>query len=747
MDESVLVQELESLLREQQRSEAEIATVHRAYEYAAQQHDGQVRKNNDKYITHPISVAIILAQIFVDTDTVCAALLHDVLEDTSATSEVLTTMFGGEVCMLVEGVTKLGKIHYESKLQQNAENYRKMFLAMANDVRVVLLKLADRLHNMRTLEYMKREKQIKKATETLEVFAPLANRMGLGKWRAELEDLSFKYLDPDQYDALTNQVAHEKEAWDKSVAAMIDTLKSILLDHHIEAKVYGRVKNYFSLYRKMRSQDKELHDVYDLGALRILVDNEKECYEALGIVHSRFKPIPGRFKDYIAMPKSNLYQSLHTTVISNTGRPIEVQIRTQEMHRVAEYGIAAHWHYKQQGESSAAKVQDDNEQKLTWLKQLIELKEESGDAQEYFENVKFDLFQDEVFVFTPKGDVFDLPRGSTPVDFAYRVHTEVGNTCTGSMVNGKIVPLNYELRNGDIIEIMTSKKASPKVDWIKFVQTQHARVSIRQWYKKNFRQDHIVQGRALLEAELTKAGYEEAVREGRLQEVAEQLNYTKVEDMLLALGYGELTAPKVLNRLRREETAKLTPQTTNLEVLAQRTNILRRRSKGRHGEQIEGLEGMLYHMAKCCNPLPGDDIIGVVTRSRGVMVHRGDCLNLEHVSLDRKMKVRWTYDAIDNKDHLRSVRLEVHVIDRIGIFKDILIRIADKNTNVSNARVKKIMPDNTALLEITVDIMDLNHLDRVKAVVENLSDVISVKRAQTRPGRQQQAGGQRDLTD
>ncbi|MCA9788715.1 MAG: bifunctional (p)ppGpp synthetase/guanosine-3',5'-bis(diphosphate) 3'-pyrophosphohydrolase, partial [Cyanobacteria bacterium HKST-UBA05] len=583
-----------------------------------------------------------------------------------------------------------------------------------------------------------------KATETLEVFAPLANRMGLGKWRSELEDLSFKYLAPEAYEQLLNQVASEEAEWRKSIKEMKEELGAALGALTIEARVYGRVKNYFSIYRKMTGQDKKLQDVYDLGALRIIVANEKECYETLGAVHSHYKPIPGRFKDYVAMPKSNLYQSLHTTVIGPNGRPIEVQIRTEEMHRIAEYGIAAHWHYKQVGASATADVQSDDEQKLTWLKQLIELKEESGDAQEYFENVKFDLFQDEVFVFTPKGDVFDLPRGSTPVDFAYRIHTEVGHACTGSMVNGKIVPLNYVLKNGDIIEIMTAKKASPKVDWIKFVQTQHARASIRQWYKKNFREDHIAQGRSLIEAEMTKADYEEMLKGGTLVDVAHQLNYAKVDDMLLALGYGELTVPKVMNRLRKKETetTKATPETTNLEVLAQRSNILRRRARPKGGgEQIEGLEGMLYHMAKCCNPLPGDEIVGVVTRSRGVMVHRIDCLNLDHVREERKMDIMWTSNAIDNSEQLRSVRLDIHVIDRIGIFKDILIRIADKNTNVSNARVKKLLTDNTALLEITVDIADLAHLEKVKTTIQNLSDVISVKRSQLRPIRNNAAGG------
>lgn len=722
---------LSGILRDQDRTDEEHHLVSQAYEYAREKHEGQFRKNQEKYIIHPLHVAIMLAQIPVDTETVAAALLHDVLEDTDSSAEEIQSRFGQDVLRIVEGVTKLGKFQFESKVERNAENFRKMFLAMADDIRVVLLKLADRLHNMRTLEHLSREKQMKIARETLEVFAPLANRMGMGKWRVELEDLSFRFLDPEEYEELVAKVEGHRQEWEESIEQMKTKLNEALKHLDSEARTYGRVKNYLSIYKKMKTQQKNLQDIYDLGALRIIVRTEQECYEALGVVHSNFKPIPGRFKDYIAMPKSNLYQSLHTTVIGPIGRPVEVQIRTEEMHRLAEYGIAAHWRYKEAGSSVAASSAE--EQKLSWLKQVLELKEESSDAQEYVDSVKLDLFRDEVFVFTPRGDVYDLPQGATPVDFAYRVHTQVGNTCTGSLVNGRIVPLDYQLRNGDIVEIITNKKATPRLDWIKFVQTQHARSCIRQWFKKNFKEEHIEQGRMLLETELTRASLDEMIKSGKMLEVAQQLNYIRIEDMFLALGYGEISLPRILNRLRKDkEREKEDKITSALENFASNTNVFQKR-KALSREEIEGLQGMLYHLAKCCAPLPGDPIIGVVTRSRGVMVHRDDCVNLAHVSQERMMIIKWSEAGSgDRKKNFHSIRLEVHVIDRLGIFKDVLARIADTNTNVSNARVK-MLPNNTAIIEITLDIADLEHLEKVKRVISKLSDVISVARAQIRP--------------
>jgi GTP diphosphokinase / guanosine-3',5'-bis(diphosphate) 3'-diphosphatase len=738
--EDQLFTELTTIFAEQHRPEGDATIISEAFAYARIKHEGQFRKNKQNYIVHPVSVAILLAKIPADTATVCAAILHDVLEDTDGTAEEIRSRFGPDVLKIVEGVTKLGQFQFESKLERHAENFRKMFLAMANDVRVVLLKLADRLHNMQTLELMAPEKQVKKARETLDVFAPLANRMGMGKWKVELEDLAFKYSEPQAYAKLLEEVRDNEQDWKTSIESMQEKLNLALQQLQIEGRIYGRVKHYYSIYKKMNQYQKQFHDLYDLGALRMIVHNEKECYEALGLVHSQYKPVPGRFKDYIAMPKSNLYQSLHTTVIGPVGRPIEVQIRTEEMHLIAEYGIAAHWRYKESGESVTAESLE--EKKLSWLKQMLEMKEESSDAMEYVENVKLDLFRDEVFVFTPKGDVYDLPLGATPIDFAYRIHTHVGNTTTGSLVNGRIVTLDYQLRNGDIVEIITNKKASPRLDWIKFVQTQHARSCIRQWFKKNFKEEHIEQGKVLLEAELTRAIVDELGKNGKMLEIAVQLNYTKVEDMYLALGYGELSLPRIVNRVRKERqqlqqqkeaTAQGKEKDTDILNLVNTTspNLFQRR-KGKKQEEIEGLQGMLYHFAKCCVPLPGDLIVGVITRSRGVMIHRDDCINLSHVDPDRFMTIRWADPvAGENKKTYHATRLEIHVFDRVGIFKDVLTRIAESKTNVSDARVK-ILDNNTALIEITVDILDIAHLEKIKRDICKISDVISATRAQAR---------------
>ena len=714
--EDELFAELLAILREQERPEADIAAITLAFEYGRKCHEGQKRKSEENYIVHPVSVAIILARIPVDTATVCAAILHDVLEDCSVGAEEIKSRFGEEVLKLVEGVTKLGKFEFASKEDANAENFRKMFLAMADDVRVIMLKLADRLHNMQTMEFMKPEKQIKKASETIEIFAPLANRMGMGKIRAELEDLSLKYLQPERYVEIDDEVAHTQEEREKTIEVVIEKIQDQLKGMGVEAKIYGRVKNYYSIYKKMQVHEKKVHEVYDISAVRVLVNSVKECYEVLGVIHSAFTPIPGRFKDYIAMPKSNLYQSLHTTVIGPYGRPLEVQIRSWEMHRIAEYGIAAHWKYKESGGSNALQGEDE---KMSWLKQMVEMKEEVGDAKEYVDSVKLDLFRDEVFVFTPKGRVVVLPRGSTPVDFAYRIHTEVGNTCTGAKVNSRIVPLSHELKNGDIIEIMTSKKSTPRLDWIAFVATQTAKARIRQWYKKHYREEHEEQGKKLLEAELTRAGYDELLKSGKLLKVAEEMNYTTVEDLLSAVGYGETNLTRVVNRLDRKEDDR----DPLLQRFADRKEKEPARGAG-GAKDIVGLEGMVYQLAKCCNPLPGEGIIGVVTRSRGVMIHRDDCVNLSHANPNRRMDVGW---GGDQKATKHAVKLDVHVIDRVGVLKDILTKIADCNSNISNTKVK-IAPDHTAQIEVTLDVENLKQLDKVKDAICQINDVISVRR-------------------
>jgi GTP diphosphokinase / guanosine-3',5'-bis(diphosphate) 3'-diphosphatase len=708
------------------RPEADRLLVTQAFQLARHKHDGQFRKNGEPYIVHPVQVAEILVSIPADTPTILAAIMHDLLEDTPTTPEEIQELFGDETLHLVEGVTKLGKIQFSSKEDRQAENFRRLFLSMAEDIRVILLKLADRLHNMRTIGFLKPEKQERIALETLEIFAPLANRMGMGKIRAELEDLALAVLHPDAHKAITEALTETKTEREETVRLVIDKLQTQLQFIGLEAKIAGRIKNFYSIYKKMRAQDKRLEDVFDISAVRILLNSEKDCYEVLGLVHSTFTPIPGRFKDYIAMPKSNLYQSLHTVVMGPLSRPVEVQIRTRDMHRVAEYGIAAHWRYKETGGS--VPVISSEEQKLSWLKQMLEMKEASEDAQDYVDTVKLDLFRDEVFVFTPKGKVEDLPKGSTPVDFAYRIHTEVGHKCTGAMVNGKIVPLNTVLRNGDIVDIITSKKPAPKLDWIKFVQTHTAKTRIRQWYKLQFRQEHEHDGRHLLEADLTKAVYDDMVKSGKLLEVARELNFTSIQDMLMALGYGELNPPKILNRLKREQQ--------NAAMLEQNPRLMQRPSyrPNRRESPIEGLKDMLYSLAKCCSPVPGDQIVGVVTRSRGVMVHRDDCMNLTQVNPDRKMWVSWDGQK---KRQKHAVKLEIHSIDRVGVLRDVLIQIADNQTNVTSARVKTL-PNQTALIEVGVDIMDLNSLESLKDVIRRVPDVISVKRQLFRPGQKPQ---------
>ncbi|MEB3286924.1 MAG: bifunctional (p)ppGpp synthetase/guanosine-3',5'-bis(diphosphate) 3'-pyrophosphohydrolase [Vampirovibrionales bacterium] len=749
--EDVVFEELKALLTSQNRPKSDIEQVSRAFEYGRKYHEGQYRKNGDNYISHPVSVALFLANIPMDTATVTAAILHDVIEDTDATEEELASLFGDEVLKMVEGVTKLGKLKFASKEDQQAENFRKMFLAMADDVRVVLLKLADRLHNMQTLCYMKPEKQVKIATETIEIFAPLANRMGMGKLRAELEDLSLKYVDPEQYGIIDEEVKHAQSQWEKTIEFVMGKVQSQMKQMGIEARIYGRVKNYYSIYRKMLKRQKSVQEIYDLSALRIIVNSEKECYEVLGAIHYAFTPIPGRFKDYIAMPKSNLYRSLHTTVIGPLGQPLEVQIRTHEMHRIAEYGIAAHWKYKEAGSSEKFSANLDD-QKLAWLRKMVEMKEETGDAREYVDSVKLDLFRDEVFVFTPKGKVIALPREATPVDFAYRIHSEIGNSCIGAMVNGKIVPLNYVLKNGDIVEVNTSKKSAPRLDWLHFVQTHQAKNHIRGWFKKHYREEHEEQGKRLLEETLTRAVFDEVSKSGQMLEIAKDLKYETPSDLFVALGYGELNIQRVTNRIHVQRgklpskpqgktgasDSSLGENTGDGSLAMAQLERIKQFSKRKHtGDDIQGLEGMLYHLAKCCNPLPGEAIIGVVTRSRGVMVHREDCTNLEQANEERLMALSWGANATATQNRTQSIKLEVHVIDRMGVLKDILGKIADLRTNISNTKIQ-ILSDQTALIEVTVDIQNLQHLDRVREAILQINDVLTVKRYQTTqlPGHQ-----------
>ncbi|OGI00247.1 MAG: hypothetical protein A2Y25_05245 [Candidatus Melainabacteria bacterium GWF2_37_15] len=708
MNHKLLFDPLVAILKKQKRSQVDIDKVHRAFDFACELHEGQYRASEEPYILHPIEVAKILADLQADTDTICAALLHDILEDTDTKPAQISEKFGEDVLTLVNGVTKLSKYSYSSREERQAENFRKMFLAMADDIRIIFLKLADRLHNMRTLNYMKLEKQKEIAKETLEIFVPLANRLGMGLIKSELEDLSLRYIHPEKYFEIAQLVAQAKAERDHVVQAIIEKVDSSLKNMHIKAVITGRAKTYYSIYAKMQRQQKTYQDLYDVTAIRVIVNTEKECYEVLGLIHSAFKPIPGRFKDYIAMPKNNLYRSLHTSVIGPRGKPLEVQIRTQEMHEVAEYGLAAHWKYKESGKSSKASQE---ELKFTWLRKLIEIQQDIKDAKEFVDSVKLDLFSDQVFVFTPKGDVIDLPADATPLDFAYRIHTEIGHRCIGAMINGRIVPLDTKLNNGDFVEVLTGKHERPRLDWINLVVTNQARSRIRLWFKKNSREEHITQGRQNLEHELTKAHVDELMKEGKILEISKQLNYQAEEDLFAALGYGEISITKITNRLR-------------VEKLVNEVTISRKPQPKKTNRVIEGLEGMLYHISKCCSPVPGEPIIGVVTRSRGVSVHREDCLSLKVVDGERLLPISWNSDNIKRA---YVTRIFVEVIDRLGVFKDVIGKISDSNINITEAKIKK-KNKNFATVEVGIEIQDIDQLNKIIAGINTVSDVVSIKR-------------------
>jgi len=711
MNNNFLFDPLAKTIKKQKRPASEVEKIYKAFEFASELHKGQYRVSEEPYILHPIEVAKILADLQADTDTICAALLHDVLEDTDTKPEEISKRFGEEVLTLVNGVTKLSKFSYSSREARQAENFRKMFLAMADDIRIIFLKLADRLHNMRTLNYMKIEKQREIAKETLEIFVPLANRLGMGLIKSELEDLSLRYTNPEKYFEIAQLVAQAKAERDNIVQNIIEKVDANLKNMHIKALISGRAKTYYSIYSKMLRQQKSYQDLYDVTAIRIIVNNEKECYEVLGLIHSAFKPIPGRFKDYIAMPKNNLYRSLHTSVIGPRGKPLEVQIRTQEMHEVAEYGIAAHWKYKESGGSPRITEED---MKFSWLRKLIEIQHDIKDAKEFVDSVKLDLFSDQVFVFTPKGDVIDLPAGASPLDFAYRIHTEIGHRCIGAMINGRIVPLDTKLNNGDFVEVLTGKQERPRLDWINIVVTNQARSRIRQWFKKNLRDDHIAQGRQMLEQEITKASFENFLKDGKLLDIAKKLNYQTEEDLFAALGYGEISLTKITNRLRVSE---LVPE----------VKISKKSSPKKSNKVIEGLEGMLHHISKCCSPVPGEPIIGVITRSRGVSVHREDCISLKTVDPERLLSISWN---VDNVKRAYVTKIYVEVIDRMGVFKDVLGKISDNNTNLTEAKVKK-SHKNIALIELGLEISDIDQLNKVINSIYAVSDVISIKRRQS----------------
>lgn len=699
--------------------------VTKAYQLAEEAHKDQRRVSGEPYILHPLAVAQILADMKIDTTTITASLLHDVVEDTSYTLDDLKKMFGKEVAFLVDGVTKLSRLNYRTKEDQQLNSMRKMFLAMAKDVRVVVIKLADRLHNMRTLRYMRSDKQKRIAQETLEIFAPLAHRLGIFNIKWELEDLSFRYLEPDKYYDLVDQMKQKRHVREEIVNEAIDVLKKALDDAHIHCEINGRPKHFYSIYKKMKKDNRDLSQVYDLFAIRVIVDDVKDCYGVLGIVHSLWKPLPYRFKDYIAMPKPNNYQSLHTTVIGTRGQPVEIQIRTWEMHRIAEYGVAAHWRYKE-GNQTANK--DAFDEKMGWLRNLLEWQDTSN-PKEFVNALKLDAFSDEVFVFSPRGDVIDLPQGAIPIDFAYRIHTDVGHRCVGAKINGKIVPLDYKLKNGDIVEIITSKVGKPSLDWLNIVGSSESRSKIRSWFKKENREENIAKGLDALERECKRLGHDwKALNvSGRLGRVAKQMNAGSEDDLVAAVGYGGFAVNTVLIKLlelHKKDLQKQEEKTNSLAALEK----LKTKKPVKHngtGILVKGEPGLLVRLAKCCSPVPGDPIIGFITRGRGVSVHRADCPNVTHGQndVDRLIDVEWDYDGNERFE----VNMEIVAYDRTGIMAEIMATLAEMKISILSVNAKTSDTKNVTI-HMGISIKDLAQFEFVATKIRRLKDVYAVER-------------------
>lgn len=706
----------------------DLSIIEKAYNFSKAAHEGQHRESGEPYIVHPLEVAGILAELELDCTSIVAAILHDIIEDTAYTSEQLRENFGDEVVMLVEGVTKLGKIPYTTKEEQQAENLRKMFLAMSKDIRVILIKLADRLHNMRTLKYKAPEKQTEIAKETIEIYAPLAHRLGISKIKWELEDISLRYLDPQGYYDLVDKIAKKRKEREAYITKITETLSVKIKELGIEgAQVDGRPKHFYSIYKKMKTKHKTLEEIYDLFAVRVIVNSVQDCYAVLGLVHELYKPIPGRFKDYIAMPKPNMYQSLHNTLLGPEGIPFEIQIRTWEMHRVAEVGIAAHWKYKDGGGTNSTEL----DKKLTWLKQLMELQKDMRDAKEFIDNLKIDLFADEVFVFTPKGDVISLPVDSTPIDFAYSIHSAIGNKMMGAKVNGKLEPLSYKLKNGDIIEILTSSSIhGPSRDWLKIAKSSQARNKINQWFKKEKREENLLRGKELVEKELKKQGltFSQLFKAEWVDILLKKYNFNTLDDLLAGIGYGAVTAAKIITRLKEEYKKTLKPEeieALGLDSAVQVRPEQKKKAVPENGIIVKGIENCLVRLSRCCNPVPGDDIIGYITRGRGVSVHRRDCSNMVNImeNDDRLIEVSWYTSS--NVSYKADITVMAN--DRTELLMEITNVIGEAKIPLKaiNARTTR---DQVAVMNLTLEITNTEQLDNIIKKLKKVKSVFEVTR-------------------
>ncbi len=707
----------------------DIDLVKKAYDLAFEAHKEQKRESGEPYITHPISVAMILADMGMDTNTIVAGLLHDVIEDTDYTYEDISNIFNVEVANLVDGVTKLGKIKYKSKEEQQADNVRKMLLAMAKDIRVIIIKLADRLHNMRTLKYMKPEKQKKKAQETLDIFAPLAHRLGISKIKWELEDLCLRYIHPEEYYDLVNMIAEKRVEREKFISRIIEELKENLDKANIDSDIEGRPKHFYSIYRKMVNKHKSIEQIFDLTAIRILVNTVKDCYAVLGIVHTIYKPIPGRFKDYIAMPKPNMYQSLHTTVIGSEGKTFEIQIRTFEMHRTAEYGIAAHWKYKS-GVTGTDSKDMTFENKLTWLRDILEWQKEAVDATEFMEGFKLDLFSDEIFVFTPKGVVINLPAGATPIDFAYKIHTDIGNKCVGAKVNGKIVTLDYKLKTGEIVEILTSSSSrGPNIDWLNIANSNQARTKIKQWLRKARREENLERGKEMLDKECKKQSlvFSDLCKGPLYDKLLKRYHLNNVEEIYVAVGEGELLSSTVISKLKENVVKQITEEELNKNIEEQIAKTERQtKKKQSYGVTVKGLNNIMVRFARCCNPVPGDDIAGYITKGRGVSVHRKDCSNFKAIVEKQREKVvdvSWGTE----KGAAYVAELEVKAEDRMCLLSDVMLVITDSNLSLLSLNAKS-GKNGVANINIQVKIDNIEQLKELMKKIRRLQGILDVYR-------------------